>query len=56
MLTVLGVMLAFIAGYIIGHNLGVAKTMLKMQGLIMDLQAIVKMWEQHEEQWNEDQL
>lgn len=56
MLTFFAIIASFIAGYMIGHNLGVARTMLRVQGLIMEMQAIVKMWEGHEEQWNEDKL
>jgi hypothetical protein len=56
MLTAIALVLTFIAGYIIGNNMGVAKTMLRVQGLIMEMQAIVQMWEGHQEQWNEDQL
>lgn len=56
MLTFVAITLALICGYLIGHNMGVARTMMKMQDLLQDMQAIVDMLDKHEQQWNEDNL
>lgn len=56
MATFILVCVALFAGYFVGHSVGVAKTMLRVQGLLSEMQNIVKIWETHEEQWNEDKL
>lgn len=47
---------AFALGYYIGKKVGVAETMIKVQGLIRQLQEIENTWNNTFKQWNEDNL
>lgn len=56
MFTFIMALATFITGYIVGHNMGVARTMLRIQNLILQLQEIESIFKNHQEQWNEDNL
>jgi hypothetical protein len=56
MLTALSLIAMFIGGYYLGRKVGIAETMLRVQGLIQQLQEIEKTWNNTFKQWNEDNL
>ena len=49
-------LITYTVGYWLGKRAGVAQTMLRMQGIIYDLQQIEAMWKSKRKQWNEDEL
>ncbi len=55
-MTILWIGLAFFAGYFIGHKLGVIETLMKVQGLISQLQEIEEMFKRWETDWKEDRF
>jgi hypothetical protein len=55
-MTFLTGVIAFAIGYWIGKRMGVAQTMLRMEGIIADLQQIEMTWRRAKNQWNEDNL
>jgi hypothetical protein len=56
MSTALFVLVAFAVGYFMGHKMGVVKTLIKVQGLIQQMQDIEKMMRNWDSDWNEDRL
>lgn len=56
MTTFLWVALASIISYHIGRKVGIAYTMMRMQGIIDDMQRIQSFFQENKKQWNEDNL
>lgn len=56
MLTALSLIAMFTLGYYMGRKVGIAETMLKVQGLIRQLQEIEETWSKTFKTWNEDDL
>lgn len=51
-MTIIFIIVSFALGYYIGKRVGIAITMLRMEGIIADLQRIQNSFKQ----WNEDHL
>ena len=56
MTTFLLVALASIIGYQIGRKVGITYAMMRMQGIIDEMQKIQKFFEEKLQTWNEDKL
>ena len=54
MTTFLLVLLAYFIGFWLGKRVGVAQTMLRMEGIIADLQRIEYVFKRKTKEWNED--
>lgn len=56
MTTVLLVALASFISYYIGRKVGITYAMMRMQGIIYDMQQIQMFYKQKQQNWNEDKL
>ena len=56
MTTLFWVLLSSVISYQIGRRIGIAHTLMRMQHLIEELQALQMIFSEKKNQWNEDQL
>lgn len=49
-------LITYAVGYWHGKRVGIAKTMIRLQRLIYELQQIEMFWKSKTKQWNEDNL
>lgn len=56
MTTFLLVAFASFVSYYIGRKVGIAYAMMRMQGIIYDMQQIEMLYKQKQQKWNEDKL